>query len=91
MLLCCSRSYTANWTRDLPCGGWDCDCVFRNSKGCCCVAVPLFQLEETTFMRMVDLWKDLNSLSNKIQEITGNTHFFSSTVHSSIILSKKYQ
>ncbi|KAG7321799.1 hypothetical protein KOW79_014657 [Hemibagrus wyckioides] len=60
----------ANWTGDLPCGGWDCDCVFRNSKGCCCVAVPLFQLEETTFMRMVDLWKDLNSLSNKIQEIT---------------------
>ncbi|KAK2831498.1 hypothetical protein Q7C36_016584 [Tachysurus vachellii] len=61
----------ANWTGPLPCGGWDCDCVFSNSKGCCCVAVPVFQLEEATFMRLVGLWKDLNSLNNQIQEITG--------------------
>ncbi|TSN57743.1 Complement C1q-like protein 4 [Bagarius yarrelli] len=61
----------ANWTGTLPCGGWDCQCLFRNPKGCCCVAVPVFQLEEATFMRMMGLWKDLNSLNNKIQEITG--------------------
>lgn len=69
-------SHTANWTGTLPCGGWDCDCAFRKPKGCCCVSAPLFQLEEATFMRMMDLWKDLHSLNNQIKEITGNTHSY---------------
>ncbi|KAI5099036.1 complement C1q-like protein 2 [Silurus meridionalis] len=61
----------ANWTGTLPCEGWDCECAFKKPKGCCCVASPLFQLEEKTFMRMVGLWKDLNSLNNQIEEVTG--------------------
>ncbi|XP_072547853.1 cerebellin 18 [Salminus brasiliensis] len=65
------RQSAANWTGVLPCGGWDCECEFRNPKGCCCVAGQLFQLEEATFMRMVGLWKGLTSLNEQIDEVTG--------------------
>ncbi|XP_053503673.1 cerebellin 18 [Ictalurus furcatus] len=64
----------ANWTGTLPCGGWDCECEFRKPKGCCCVAAPLFQLEEATFMRMVGLWNDLRNLSTQIEEVTVGHH-----------------
>ncbi|MCJ8740177.1 hypothetical protein PDJAM_G00055920 [Pangasius djambal] len=81
----------ANWTGTLPCGGWDCECAFRKPKGCCCVTAPLFQLEEATFMRMVGLWKDLHSLSNQIEEVTGTftapragLYSFSYTVYSNV-------
>lgn len=66
-------SHTANWTGTLPCGGWDCECVFNKPKGCCCVTAPLFQLEEATIMHLVDLWKNLQSLNNHIEEVIGNT------------------
>ncbi|KAL6471271.1 hypothetical protein MHYP_G00199210 [Metynnis hypsauchen] len=78
------RQSAANWTGNLPCGGWDCDCEFRKPKGCCCVARPLFELEEATFMRMVGLWEGLTDLNEQIDEVTGGRNiafaaFLSST------------
>ncbi|XP_066502967.1 cerebellin 18 [Hoplias malabaricus] len=68
------RQSAANWTSSLPCGDWDCDCEFKQPRGCCCVAGPLFQLEEATFKRMVSLWEGLSNLNEQIGEVTGGRH-----------------
>ncbi|KAI4901364.1 hypothetical protein NFI96_014158 [Prochilodus magdalenae] len=65
------RQSAANWTGSLPCGEWDCECEFRKPKGCCCVAKPLFELEEATFMRMVGLWDKLTKLTQDIDDCMG--------------------
>lgn len=75
------RLSAANFTGTLPCGGWNCDCEFRNPKGCCCVASQLSQLEEATFMRMVGLWTNLTGLTEQIDEIiVGHNIAFTATL-----------
>uniref|UniRef100_A0A9J8D2S4 Cerebellin 18 n=1 Tax=Cyprinus carpio carpio TaxID=630221 RepID=A0A9J8D2S4_CYPCA len=64
------RETAVSYTGSLPCGGWDCECAFRRQKSCCCVAQPLFDLEEATFMRMVGLWEGLSHLNSQIEELT---------------------
>uniref|UniRef100_A0A8C2Q3J0 Cerebellin 18 n=1 Tax=Cyprinus carpio TaxID=7962 RepID=A0A8C2Q3J0_CYPCA len=59
-----------SYTGSLPCGGWDCECAFRRQQSCCCVAQPLFDLEEATFIRMVGLWEGLSHLNSQIEELT---------------------
>lgn len=63
---------SVSWTGALPCGGWDCECAFRSQQGCCCVAKPLFELEEATFIRLVGLWEGLSNLNSQIEEVTGS-------------------
>ncbi|XP_030633898.1 cerebellin 18 [Chanos chanos] len=65
------RETAVSWPGSLPCGGWDCDCVFRRQRGCCCVAESVFALEEATFMRMVHMWESLSSLNDQLGELTG--------------------
>ncbi|XP_051718516.1 cerebellin 18 [Ctenopharyngodon idella] len=64
------RETAVSWTGTLPCGGWDCECAFRSQQGCCCVAKPLFELEEATFIRLVGLWEGLSRLNSQIEEVT---------------------
>ncbi|XP_016360986.1 cerebellin 18 [Sinocyclocheilus anshuiensis] len=59
-----------SYTGSLPCGGWDCECAFGRQKSCCCIAQPLFELEEATFIRMVGLWEGLSHLNSQIEELT---------------------
>ncbi|XP_062873442.1 cerebellin 18 [Trichomycterus rosablanca] len=77
------RQAAENWTGSLPCEKWDCKCAYNKPRGCCCVAAPLFQLEESTFMRMVELRKDLNNLSGQIKNVTGERNIaFAATLAS---------
>lgn len=69
-----SPMLSVSWTGTLPCGGWDCECAFRSQQGCCCVAKPLFELEEATFIRLVGLWEGLSRLNSQIEEVTGSHH-----------------
>ncbi|XP_067307639.1 cerebellin 18 [Pseudorasbora parva] len=64
------RETAVSWTGALPCGGWDCECAFGKQQGCCCVAKPLFELEEATFTRLVGLWEGLTRLNSQIEEVT---------------------
>ncbi|XP_062328985.1 cerebellin 18 [Osmerus eperlanus] len=57
----------------LPCGNWDCDCAFKRQRGCCCAANDMGQLEEQTFMRMVNLWQQLITLDGNLSELTDNS------------------
>ncbi|XP_036392509.1 cerebellin 18 [Megalops cyprinoides] len=65
------RDAAVIWQGSLPCGNWDCECVFTRQRGCCCVANQLCALEETTFGRMVGIWQGLNQLDSDIEELTG--------------------
>ncbi|XP_043115736.1 cerebellin 18 [Puntigrus tetrazona] len=64
------RQSAVSYAGSLPCGGWDCDCALKRQNGCCCIAQPLSDLEETTFMRMVGLWEELSNLNGQIDELT---------------------
>ncbi|XP_051966446.1 complement C1q-like protein 2 [Xyrauchen texanus] len=59
-----------SWTGKLPCGDWDCECAFGRQRGCCCVAKPLFGLEEATFKRLIGVWEGLSHLNSQIEEVT---------------------
>uniref|UniRef100_A0A4W4HMC2 C1q domain-containing protein n=1 Tax=Electrophorus electricus TaxID=8005 RepID=A0A4W4HMC2_ELEEL len=60
-----------NWTENLPCGLWDCNCEFRQTKGCCCVSSALMQLEEATMLSMLSISEDLHNLNQHIDAIAG--------------------
>ncbi|XP_016332343.1 complement C1q-like protein 4 [Sinocyclocheilus anshuiensis] len=64
------RETAVSYSGSLPCGGWDCECAFGRQKSCCCIAQPLFELEEATFTRMVGLWEGLSHLNSQIEELT---------------------
>ncbi|XP_075998477.1 cerebellin 18 [Genypterus blacodes] len=44
------------WKGPMVCDGWDCDCTFNRQRSCCCAANDMFDLEQKTFEKMVDLW-----------------------------------
>ncbi|XP_010869328.2 complement C1q-like protein 4 [Esox lucius] len=66
------RDAAVAWSGALPCGNWDCDCVFKHQRGCCCVANQMSALEDNTFTRMVDIWEQLSQFNNGVLEVTGN-------------------
>ncbi|XP_019950536.1 cerebellin 18 [Paralichthys olivaceus] len=83
-LILCGRGETDSSTIDslrqaalsyqgkLECGNWDCDCIFKQERGCCCGANDLYQLEDKTFIRIMNLWEDLATLNSKVKSVTGN-------------------
>ncbi|XP_060929704.1 cerebellin 18 [Limanda limanda] len=66
------REAALKYQGKLECGNWDCDCVFNRERGCCCGAKDLYQLEDNTFMRMMNLWQNLAELNSKVKAVTGN-------------------
>uniref|UniRef100_A0A668A4M1 Cerebellin 18 n=1 Tax=Myripristis murdjan TaxID=586833 RepID=A0A668A4M1_9TELE len=49
----------------VPCGNWNCACVFRHQRGCCCASRQLYELEDQAFRRTMGL-----RLSAQIREST---------------------
>ncbi|XP_062242818.1 cerebellin 18 [Platichthys flesus] len=66
------REAALNYQGKLECGNWDCDCVFKRGRDCCCGANDLYQLEDNTFRRMMNLWDNLSQLKSRVKEVTGN-------------------
>ncbi|CAL8349791.1 unnamed protein product [Lota lota] len=61
-----------NYPGELTCDvKWDCDCAFKQSD-CCCGAKQLTALEDSTFQRMVTLWKRLEDLGMQTEALTDN-------------------
>ena len=60
-----------NHQGELKCGNWDCDCIFKGHRGCCCGANELYQLEDNSFKRVTNLWTNLFELNSRVTEVTG--------------------
>ncbi|KAJ8280232.1 hypothetical protein GJAV_G00052130 [Gymnothorax javanicus] len=55
----------------LPCGNWDCDCAFRQNRGCCCAINDLYGLEDRTINRMIGIWDGLSKMHGEVKDLTG--------------------
>ncbi|XP_051748779.1 cerebellin-3-like [Ctenopharyngodon idella] len=55
------------WQGSLPCGGWNCECAFRQ-QSCCCAAAQMDKLEEHIFNRLMNIWTGLLELEKHIME-----------------------
>ncbi|XP_035009808.1 cerebellin 18 [Hippoglossus stenolepis] len=66
------REAALKYQGELECGNWDCDCIFKQERSCCCGANDLYQLEDNSFKRMMNLWENLSELNSRVKEVTGN-------------------
>ncbi|KAL4647384.1 Caprin-2-like [Arapaima gigas] len=64
----------------LPCETWDCDCVFKYQKSCCCVANNMYQLSVDTFEILTTIWEGLNNLKRDIDVLTGQHTAFAASM-----------
>uniref|UniRef100_A0A667Y272 Cerebellin 18 n=1 Tax=Myripristis murdjan TaxID=586833 RepID=A0A667Y272_9TELE len=62
----CPSISLMSFNGQLTCAPWNCECAFMRQRGCCCASNKMFELEETTFMRMTKLWGKLTKLTDSI-------------------------
>ncbi|KAM7419012.1 hypothetical protein PAMA_016229 [Pampus argenteus] len=56
---------------ELPCTKWDCECVFKRQRGCCCASHELQVIEDQIFLRVMDLSTGVSQLGKSILEVIG--------------------
>ncbi|XP_074535592.1 cerebellin 18 [Halichoeres trimaculatus] len=54
----------------LTCEKWDCNCTFNRQRSCCCAANDLFDLEDSTYMRIKNLWMGISTLKYSVMELS---------------------
>ncbi|XP_060908885.1 complement C1q-like protein 4 [Labrus mixtus] len=60
-----------SWEGELPCRKWDCECTFKNQRGCCCAATELQEAEDQIFQRVMELSTRIFQLGDSIHEVIG--------------------
>ncbi|XP_010743544.3 cerebellin 18 [Larimichthys crocea] len=67
---------------------WDCNCTYNRQRSCCCAADDMYKLEETTFLKLVNVWGQIKELNADVEECTKDVKIaFSATIDPSIAVS----
>uniref|UniRef100_A0A8C9RZP8 Cerebellin 18 n=1 Tax=Scleropages formosus TaxID=113540 RepID=A0A8C9RZP8_SCLFO len=64
----------------LPCDAWDCDCVFKHQRSCCCVYNKLGRLSVDTFHSLDYISDSLSQLQEDIVSLTGEHYAFKASI-----------
>ncbi|TRY57339.1 hypothetical protein DNTS_024935 [Danionella cerebrum] len=63
------QAAAGSWKGSLPCGGWSCECTYKQPS-CCCAADAVDQLEEQTFFRLMSIWSSMVDLQKLVDKNT---------------------
>ncbi|XP_034557545.1 cerebellin-1 [Notolabrus celidotus] len=58
-------------TEPLTCDKWDCDCTFNRQRSCCCGANEMYQLEDSIYERIKNLWQGVSTLKYSVMDLSG--------------------
>ncbi|XP_033481102.1 cerebellin-1-like isoform X1 [Epinephelus lanceolatus] len=59
------------WDGELPCRTWDCECVFKHQRGCCCASRELQEVKDQMLVRVMDLSRSVAQLGGSLLEFLG--------------------